>query len=265
MEDLTGRRFFNLTVIEDPLSSSKKCLCRCDCGKTAYVIRYHLLDSHTKSCGCRHQKYRITNKRVYSIWSNMIDRCKSSKRRDAKNYYLKGVRVCSSWKFYDNFEKWALANGYAYNLTIDRIDFNGDYEPSNCRWITIQEQQRNKETTTFYTYNGETRCLQEWAEVTGINHGTLWSRIHSEGLSIGEAINKKKKQQRTNVLITYEGETYNLSEFGRKYGYNNTTLSKYLKKGMTLEEIMSNPNLKKEKYKASTLSVSEEPLTVRSE
>lgn len=262
MEDLTGRKFFDLTVIEDPLSSNKKCLCKCICGKTAYVSRYHLLSNHTKSCGCRHQKYTITNKRIYNIWSDMINRCKSKTRRDSKNYFLKGIRVCTEWQFYDNFEKWALSNGYADDLTIDRINFNGNYEPSNCRWITIQEQQRNKETTTFYTYKGETKCLKEWSEITGINRGTLWSRIHGEGLSMEEAINKKHRTQITNVMIDYNGEKMCLSDFARKYGLNISTLSKYLKRGDSLQEIMSNKNLFKDKYK---IPISDSELTIRSE
>lgn len=238
MRDLSGEKFNKLTVLYDPMRSDAKCKCLCDCGNISYVRRYALISGHTKTCGCSHKKYTITNRRIFRIWSNMIDRCKSTKRRDSKNYFHKGIRVCEEWQFYDNFEKWALNSGYADNLTIDRIDFNGNYEPSNCRWITIQEQQRNKETTTFYTYNGETHCLKEWSEITGINRGTLFSRIHDEGLSIGEAINKKFRSQRTNIVLYLDGKETSVMEVAAKYNINPSTIYKYLSRGRSIEDIV---------------------------
>ncbi len=238
MENLTGLKFGKMLVAYDPLSSSEKCKCICDCGNECLVSRYHLLDGHTKSCGCLHKKFNVTNKRIFRIWSNMIDRCKSANRKDSKNYFLKGIYVCDEWKMYDNFEQWALLNGYEDNLTIDRIDFNGNYEPSNCRWITIQQQQRNKETTTFYTYDGETHCLKEWSEITGINRGTLWNRIHDEGLSIEEAINKKFRSHRTDIHLFVNGHDMSVGDVSQLYGINKATIYKYLSQGRTIESII---------------------------
>lgn len=196
------------------------------------------MDGHTKSCGCRHKKYVITNKRIFNIWSGMMDRCKSPNRRDAKNYFLKGIRVCDEWQVYDSFEVWALANGYEDNLTIDRIDGNGNYSPENCRWISIQEQQKNKETTTFYSCNGETMCLTDWAKKTGINRMTLWNRIHDEGMTMEEAINKKFRSQKTNIHLFVDGEETTVLNIANRCGIKANTIYKYLSQGKTIDSII---------------------------
>ena len=158
MNNISGNRYGKLTALEFSYMKDGHPFwkCKCDCGNVTYKNYWHLVDGHTKSCGCLKRKYTIKNKRIFSIWYNMIDRCRNANRKDAKSYYDKGILVCSEWCTYENFESWSLENGYADNLTIDRIDSNGNYEPSNCRWITIQEQQKNKCTNVMVTYNGET-------------------------------------------------------------------------------------------------------------
>ena len=82
------------------------------------------------------------NKRLYNIWSCMKQRCNNPKHTAARWYHDKGIKVCEEWDSFNAFEKWSFENGYKDNLTIDRINSNGDYEPSNCRWVTIEENRR---------------------------------------------------------------------------------------------------------------------------
>lgn len=144
--DLTGKKFGRLTVIE---RSESKWLCKCDCGNTKLVNGGHLVSGDTKSCGCLRNEQRIKhgmrNTRLYSVWHGMKERCYNTKHKHFKDYGGRGITICDKWKNdFNAFAQWALSHGYADNLTIDRIDVNGNYEPSNCRFITNAEQQKNK-------------------------------------------------------------------------------------------------------------------------
>ena len=239
MNNISGNRYGKLTALEFSYMKNSHPFwkCKCDCGNVTYKDYWHLVDGHTKSCGCLKHKYTIKNKRIFSIWYKMIDRCKNANRKDAKSYYDKGIRVCAEWHTYENFESWSLENGYTDNLTIDRIDSNGNYEPSNCRWITIQEQQKNKCTNVMVTYNGETLCMSDWAKRFGINRVTLESRIYDLGYSFEEAIKKEKGSQKTNVIISYGGNTYTQSGFAKFLGCTPQWIYILRKKGLTPEEI----------------------------
>lgn len=158
--DLTGQRFGRLTAIE-PIGRYKngeviwKCLC--DCGNEVEVRSGNLRSEHTKSCGCYHDdahKPRLTKHggwgtRLYFVWKDMKGRCECDYRREYKYYGAKGVSVCDEWQDFGSFRDWALQNGYDEKAeygqcTIDRIDPYGNYEPSNCRWVSMAEQAKNK-------------------------------------------------------------------------------------------------------------------------
>ena len=118
------------------------------------------------------------HRRIYKLWSHIKDRCYCKTNKDYKNYGARGIIVCDEWKNnFVEFFKWAIANNYDDTLTIDRIDFNGNYEPSNCRWVTPKEQARNRRNNKLITYNNETHCISEWAEITGIPRKCLEYRI----------------------------------------------------------------------------------------
>lgn len=158
--DLTGLRFGRLTVLKQAGRSKDRHIlweCICDCGKTVVVQSNLLKGNHTKSCGCgqkdavtKHGDCRVKSQsRLYLVWRSMIARCEHPNRKEYVYYGGRGIKVCQEWKKYITFKEWALANGYDENAdfgdcTIDRINVDGDYEPSNCRWVDMATQNRNK-------------------------------------------------------------------------------------------------------------------------
>lgn len=133
--------------------------CKCKCGKETIVYSDKLKTGHTKSCGClkrqktieRNYRHGLYGTRLYSIWHDMNTRCYYEKTKCYKYYGGRGITICDEWKNnFVNFYNWAINNGYKDNLSIDRIDVNGNYEPSNCRWATMQEQQLNKRNSKKY-------------------------------------------------------------------------------------------------------------------
>ena len=186
VEIRNGDRFTRLTVIgkSDKKDKSRVTIyeCKCDCGKTVYARRTFLLNGRVKSCGCwtkdRMTKHNMSNTRLYRIRNGMLFRCYNKNSSDYANYGGRGISVCNEWKdSFENFYNWAMSNGYAEGLTIDRINNNGNYDSSNCRWVSMKLQSRNTRTNHLYTYKGETKTIAEWAEITGIGHDTLTYRI----------------------------------------------------------------------------------------
>lgn len=188
--DLTGQRFERLIVIErSGVSGSGKAqwLCKCDCGNETIATTDSLKRSKVTSCGCRHKEivstvnttHGMTNTRLHTIWAGMKNRCTNSKDYNYRNYGARGIKVCNEWSnSFLSFYNWALNNGYSGNLTIDRINNNGNYEPSNCKWSTDKEQSNNKRTNLYITYNGITQTAKQWSEELGINYNTIRTRYH---------------------------------------------------------------------------------------
>lgn len=134
--------------------------------------------------------------KLYIIWIGMKQRCNNPNNTNYKNYGAKGIRVCKEWdKSFDNFYNWALSIGYKENknikLTIDRIDNTKGYYPSNCRFLTLKEQQNNKTNNHLITYKGETHTVSQWSKILNINVQTLFTRI-GKNLSIEEIFSNKK-------------------------------------------------------------------------
>lgn len=162
--DLTGYTFGRLEVISRAENDSRgeaRWNCLCTCGNISIVLGSHLRRGAAVSCGCfrreatskrqranptmpSHVTHGHSHDRLYTTWANMKTRCFNSRNRAYKWYGERGITICDKWKDFMTFYSWAINSGYADNLTIDRIDPNGNYEESNCRWITIQEQQANR-------------------------------------------------------------------------------------------------------------------------
>lgn len=153
--DLTNQKFGRLTVINFAYTKSHKTYwnCQCECGKNTIVYSQKLKTGHTKSCGCykrektikRNYRHGLCKTRLYSIWHDMNTRCYYKNTDFYKYYGGRGIRICDDWKYdFVNFYNWSISNGYKDNLSIDRINVNGNYEPNNCRWATNLEQALNK-------------------------------------------------------------------------------------------------------------------------
>ena len=189
-----------LTVInpDAPKSFGTKChtqhsmtVCKCDCGKVISIMTSKLTRGITISCGCllgaNLKTHGKSGTRLYTIYRNMLNRCKYNTPKN-KNYAGRGIKVCEEWKSsFDSFHKWAIGNGYADNLSIDRIDPNGNYEPSNCRWIPMLLQAKNKRNTHNITINGETMCLTDLAKKAGVERSKIYYRLKA-GWSLERAL-----------------------------------------------------------------------------
>lgn len=130
----------------------------------------------------------MSKTRLYNIWINMRQRCKNDGKPAHDNWGNRGITVCDEWQSYKAFEEWAHNTGYADDLTIDRIDNNGNYGPSNCRWATYKEQANNTRKNRLITIGGETRTFTEWCEHFHITPSSVYKRIKGEGWSCEKAL-----------------------------------------------------------------------------
>ena len=155
-----------------------------------------LRDGRIKSCGCekaercKKLKFKHGHKgtRLYNIWKGMNDRTNRKSSRNYINYGGRGISVCKEWQSFEVFYKWAMEHGYQDDLSIDRIDVNGNYCPENCRWANAKIQANNSRRNAKIEYKGQTLTLQQWAEKLRINKTTLWNRLNALGWSVEEAL-----------------------------------------------------------------------------
>lgn len=133
-------------------------------------------------------KHGKRNTRLFSIWANMVTRCYNPNATGYKKYGGRGITICDEWR--DNFEvfyDWSMSNGYSDELTIDRINNDGNYEPTNCRWATVKTQSNNRGSNHYVNINGVVRTLTEWCELCGINYRTVQDRL-KRGWSVEKAL-----------------------------------------------------------------------------
>jgi len=187
--DLTGRKFGRLTVIERVVNDkwgNARWLCLCECGREVIIYSGALNNGATQSCGCLHleriKKSNSTHKKsntlLYGVWSRMRNRCNNNNNQRYEYYGSRGITICSEWDNFQNFYDWAIKNGYSKNLTIDRIDNDGNYEPSNCRWATWGQQQNNRSDNIYLEYNGNKLSMKEIADIEGVTYKAIASRYY---------------------------------------------------------------------------------------
>ena len=197
--DLTGQKFGKLTVLKRVENDKRRriqWLCECECGNKAVVRGDRLRSGNTKSCGCLRGKRikgkftgRVSGTRLYRIFNAMKNRCYDKNHKSYKEYGGKGIKICDEWlNDYSLFFNWAMNNGYNDTLTIDRIDNDLGYMQTNCRWVSMKEQNRNKSNCHFLTYMNETHCLTEWAEILNIPVHKITVGL-KKGMTITEILN----------------------------------------------------------------------------
>lgn len=158
--------------------------CVCDCGNIKFTTGKLLRNGECKSCGCikskgNHTTHGKTHTRLYSIYRKIKQRSYNTKDGAYPNYGGRGIHICDEWLHdFQTFYNWSMENGYKDNLTIDRIDVNGNYEPSNCRWVDRKTQNNNTRRNVHITYNGKTQTISQWSEELNIKYSTIQDRYH---------------------------------------------------------------------------------------
>ena len=176
-ENLIGRKFHHLTILSSEGGNS---MCLCDCGNVKKMGTSELTSGRCKTCGCGRPEFfgakGDIHHPLFRLWKGMIRRCKSKTRREFHNYGGRGIKVCDRWLVLENFVA-DMGPRPSPKHSVDRIDNDGNYEPSNCRWATVREQALNKRTTKRYTFRGESLTISEWSDRTGISYYVLFQRI----------------------------------------------------------------------------------------
>lgn len=205
VHDLTGQKFGLLTVIGIKDTDTKKTywVCQCDCGNMKEVRSDSLLCGAIKSCGClkrkqdkinltRNHRHKMSGTRIYQAWQGMKARCYNPHEPRYDRWGGRGITVCDEWKnSFEAFYEWAMANGYQDNLTIDRIDNDGNYEPNNCRWATQREQSRNRCSNINIRIGNSTRTLVEWCEIFCVDYKSVNQRYKKYGFaSVDDLFNR---------------------------------------------------------------------------
>lgn len=199
-----GDKIGRLTILDiaiKPVSPTRNrsfCLCECECGNKKWIMSCNLGLGlgRTRSCGCRRKDAQLENCRThgqtntaeYNTWCRIKARCLNPNSPRFSDYGGRGIKVCERWR--DSFENFLEDMGErpSKEHSIDRIDVNGDYEPSNCRWATILEQGENRRSNIYLTYKGETHFIAEWARILGVTYATIYKR-YKRGKSIEEIFN----------------------------------------------------------------------------
>jgi hypothetical protein len=212
----TSGKFGKLEIKETYVGYNGKTFarCLCECGKYTAQLLTAIVHRSIVSCGCykakqaairasklsyKHGKGNLNN-RLYRIWCALRSRCRNKNHCSYEDYGGRGIKVCEEWKDYLKFEQWSLTNGYQESLSIDRINVNGDYEPSNCRWVTAKQQARNRRNnrmdTVKITAFGETKAALDWLEDNRCKMKSITSLVYriGAGWSPEEAITKPSQR-----------------------------------------------------------------------
>ncbi len=251
-KNLTGRRYGRLVALRQIKKETDKkhafWECQCDCGNKAIVRKDSLENGNSKSCGCillerGYQKHGYSHTKLYSILYGMKERCYNPNHHAYASYGGRGIEICKEWlDDTESFIKWAYDNGYKEDLTknklsIDRIDVNGNYEPSNCRWVDKDVQNYNKRCTRKIFINGKEKTLLDLHNEYGIPIKTLRSRYakYKKGLCDIEYLTHigKIKKRSNQIIINVNGEKHNLTEWEKITGVSRKTIINRYKKGVT--------------------------------
>jgi len=209
-QNLVGKKISRLTVIahiQKPKGQGNSWVCKCECGNECVKTTSQINDkaSPNKSCGCLHVEsiskasaaaWKATTKFNHPLkqklkWmiSNMVKRCHKPGTNRYERYGGRGIQVCNEWRTNrTSFFEWAIANGFDRGLSIERINRDGNYEPSNCRFATMTDQANNTCRNRFLTFNGKTQTIAQWGRETGISSRRIWSRLERDKWTVEKAL-----------------------------------------------------------------------------
>jgi len=196
--NLIGQKFGRLTVLSEAKTRknwARFWRCKCVCGTEKEISQNKLRRGETKSCGCWAKDHParfvhgMSHTREHGTWNRLRYRCYDKNDPKYYRYGARGIKVCDRWLGSNGFENFYCDMGdKPKGTSIGRINNNGDYEPSNCRWENAKQQAQNRSTSMIVTYSGKTCCLKEMCEYHGLKYKTIFARIRYNGWSTIEAI-----------------------------------------------------------------------------
>lgn len=200
-------------------------------------------------------KLKESNPEAYKIlrskWGSMITRCTNPNNPNYKNYGGRGITVCEEWRKFANFFEWSLKNGYKPGLSIDRIDSNKDYCPDNCRYITLEEQQRNRRNNRqiIDPFDGQVLCLAAIAKKYNIPEETFRKRVDKYKIPTERALTKpfRETSQWNIVIDPLDGERLCLTKLARKYKMSLSSVKARIHNGWSLTDVVTIPVKKRVK------------------
>lgn len=239
MEEIVGQKFGKLTVtgITTHHNYMKRVTVVCECGTEKIVFVRNLKTGATKSCGCiNKERGRGTHGKrkhpLYIVWCRLKDRCSNPNAHSYKDYGGRGISVCEEWKIsFQSFYDWAIQNCWEKGLEINRINNDGNYQPSNCNFVSPKENCRNRRNNVFVEYKGESKVLAEWADIYQIELRTLWARIFKYEWDLERAFNTpiNESGNRSNLTKEQVVEIYlsrdSVKELSWKYNVTQSTIS----------------------------------------
>lgn len=245
-----GDVFGNWTIVEilpKTVNYHRHFICKCVCGEIKEIDAYNVLSGKSTSCGCvrdlktkkRMTKHGQKQTRLYNIWCGMRERCNNPNSQAYKDYGGRGISICKDWQDdYMNFYNWSINNGYDEKLTIDRINVNGNYEPTNCRWADTKTQCNNTRYNIMITYQDKTQSLKLWCEELNLNYDMIrarWGNPSWKDKSIEEILFTPNQKQ---ILITYNNETHTISEWSKITNIRHNVIFDRWQKGYYEEDIL---------------------------
>lgn len=253
-----GDKFGEWTVLE--ILSSRKCVARCQCGNEKEVYISNLTSGKSTNCGCiqriknhnRMTTHGQSKTKLYNVWAGIKRRCYNPNQKSYVDYGGRGIRMCDEWKEnFDIFYEWAISNGYQEGkVEIDRIDVNGHYTPTNCRWITKKKNTNNKRNNYYIEYRGEIKTASELGEEFGLSPNTIIKRLNN-GWDIEKALMQPYKNgdgKFKPMYIELNGKKMTFEEISKEYGIKLNTIKSRYRRGLRgIELIQRVVPLNKEK------------------
>lgn len=246
--DLSGQRFGRLTVEakvkREAGQSNARWRCVCDCGGVVIRPSNALRGGTATSCGCLTKDLLSASKTThgharrgaksssYTIWTDMIKRCQNKNHKYFHRYGGRGISVCDRWLSFEGFLS-DMGERPSKELTLDRIDCNGNYEPSNCRWATWEQQQNNRSSNRLIARLGKTQTISQWAKEAGVNYGTLKTRVNKGVDTDGELFLSAALDD--SRMVEYQGKSQTASAWAKDLGINSSTLRKRIDRGWSVE------------------------------